>query len=131
MYRYGTQSLAHLQTLNPALQALCLELILHRDTKILCGYRGREAQEAAFAAGLSTCRWGQSKHNLSPSLAVDLAPYPVPAWDDEQAFLAFGWWVLGVACGMNIPLRWGGDWNRNFKAERGEHDLVHFELIEA
>ncbi|MFQ5990813.1 MAG: hypothetical protein ACE5NA_00110 [Nitrospiraceae bacterium] len=45
---------------------------------------------------------------------------------------AFGGFVLGVAEMMDIPIRWGGDWDgdRTFR-DQNFNDLSHFELSEA
>lgn len=128
-YYYGEKSMSHFATLAPALQSLCLEIVKHRDCTILCGHRSRPDQEAAVAAGTSRLHFPDSLHNRLPSFAVDLVPYPRPDWEDIQAFRDFGFFVLGVAAAMNIPLRWGADWNKNYLVEKGENDFVHFELL--
>ncbi len=90
---------------------------------VVCGHRGFEEQEAAFAAGLSKLRWGQSRHNHSPSLAVDLAPLEgkqVP-WNDMDRFDALGALVKDTAVDCGIRLTWGGDW-KSFK------DRPHFQV---
>ena len=40
------------------------------------GHRNERDQANAFAAGYSQARWGQSPHNLKPSLAVDVVLNP-------------------------------------------------------
>ena len=66
--------------------------------------------------------WPNGKHNKKPSLAVDVVPYPVD-WSDIERFIRFGWFVKGLAIGLGIKIRWGGDWKR-FK------DYPHFELVD-
>jgi hypothetical protein len=88
-----------------------------RDIAVLCGHRGRAEQEQAFAAGASKLRWPNSKHNRTPALAVDLAPYPID-WQNEPAFDVLLGYALGVAARLGIKLRVIG-WDR-----------PHYELAE-
>jgi len=96
---------------------------------ILEGHRDRAAQDAAFAAGKSKLRWPQGKHNYLPSHAVDAAPLPLD-WGDRERFCLFAGVVLGLAAAQGTALRWGGDWNRDFRVKDNRFDdLVHFELV--
>ena len=96
------------------------------DITILCGSRNKEEQDAAYAAGNSKLKYPNSKHNKTPSLAVDVAPYPID-WKDIAAFKELGALVKSVWSTMSITekagyqLSWGGDWEK-FK------DMPHFEL---
>ena len=75
-------------------------------------------------------RWPHSKHNATPSRAVDIAPYPIN-WGDRERMTLFAGISLGVADAKGIALRWGGDWDRDFQVvDNGFDDLVHFELME-
>lgn len=102
---------------------------------VLEGHRGEEAQHAAFVAGKSKLDWPNGNHNSQPSRAVDAAPLDprVPGqvnWKDTRRFYLFGGFVLGLAAEMGIPLRWGGDWDRDsFVDDQKFNDLVHFELV--
>lgn len=75
------------------------------------GYRGPEAQAKAFEAGASAAKFGQSPHNFTPSLAVDVvlhpsfvsvranradAKYP-DLWDDESPDALASWAALDEA----------------------------------
>ena len=65
-----------------------------------------------------------------PSLAVDVAAYPI-AWDDRARQTLFAGYVLATAKAMGVDLRWGGDWNRDTEVrDNGFDDLVHFEIME-
>ena len=44
------------------------------DFTILCGHRTEEEQNRAVVEGKSKAPWPQSRHNSSPSRAVDVAP---------------------------------------------------------
>jgi peptidoglycan L-alanyl-D-glutamate endopeptidase CwlK len=66
------------------------------DVTVLCGYRGQADQEAAFASGASKVHYPNSRHNVKPSAAVDLAPYPID-WKDRERFLVLRGYVLAKA----------------------------------
>ncbi len=129
MPSFSRASRARLKTCDPELQRLMNEVIRHWDCTILEGHRAESRQNEMVRIGTSQLPWPNSKHTKTPSLAVDAAPYPID-WADIERFRAFGGFVLGVAAVLNIPLRWGGDWNgnRDFKDQKF-HDLPHFELI--
>ena len=135
MPMFSESSRSRLITCHPDLQVLFYEVIKHFDCKVLEGHRGEEAQNAAFESGNSKLQWPHGKHNATPSMAVDVAPYPV-VWKDLSRIHWFAGFVLGVAemlklsGKMTYGVRWGGDWNRNYDLsdEHGLRDLVHFEL---
>jgi len=62
-------------------------------------------------------------------MAVDVAPYPID-WDDLPRFRRFAYYVIGMADGLGVTLRWGGDWDSDPKTKNNFDDLVHFELID-
>jgi hypothetical protein len=74
------------------------------DVTVLCGYRGEAEQEAAFKAKASKLHFPHSKHNIIPSRAVDLAPYPID-WGDREAFLALRGLVVRTAKKLGIKIR--------------------------
>lgn len=85
MPNFSQTSRARLQTCHPDLLAVCRELIKQYDFSVLEGHRGEKAQNAAYDAGNSRVRWPNSAHNKTPSLAVDIAPYPID-WNDMERF---------------------------------------------
>ncbi len=96
---------------------------------ILEGHRSQEAQDKAFNDGNSQLKWPQGKHNRRPSVAVDVAPYPLD-WTDVKRFYHFAGYVQGLAEMLDTRLRWGGDWDRDYNLnDQSFNDLVHFELI--
>src|SRR5690606_37097917 len=97
-------------------------VIKHRDCTILCGHRGEAEQNQAYADGKSKAQWPQSKHNATPSLAVDAAPLPL-VWHDKQSFIECGNFVEGLVAGIGIKIRWGGRFSGVF------FDGPHFELV--
>jgi len=110
------------------------EVIKYYDCKIICGHRTAEAQKEAFESGHSKLKYPDSKHNQLPSLAIDVAPYPVD-WYDTDRFYHFAGFVEAVAipllAGSGYRLRWGGDWDsdREFN-DQTFLDLAHYELEE-
>jgi len=118
------------------LQTLFFEVINHFDCTIIEGFRDEADQNKAYASGKSRLKWPYGKHNQSPSMAVDVAPFPVD-WDNEQRFLVFAGFVLGTAnslkaqCKMSHYVRWGGAWNGLDKLNTPGmlNDFVHFELM--
>lgn len=110
------------------LQRLFSEVVKDFDCTIIEGHRSPERQEELFRQGKSQLRAGQSKHNANPSLAVDVAPYPID-WTDEKRFFLFAGYVMGIADTLAIPIRWGGDWDGDWNwKNQGFDDLPHFEL---
>jgi len=139
-FYWGSRSLRRLGQCHDLLQLLFARVIrrddLPFDLTILCGHRGRAAQDAAYSSGASKLRWPRSKHNKWPSLAVDVSPWldtdddgDTEAswdWDDYHAFapLVKSEWAKMAAEGLvptGVTLSWGGDW-RSFK------DGPHWEL---
>ncbi len=130
MNQFSEKSKAKLYTCHKALQALFNEVIKHYDCTVLAGHRSNEEQAELYKQGKSKKMAGESKHNLTPSMAVDVAPYPVD-WDDAKRFYHFVGFVKGVASQMGIELRTGADWdNDNDLNDQQFNDLVHFELVE-
>ena len=112
------------------LKRLVEEVIKSMDVTVICGHRPKEEQEAAFAEGRSKVHFPNSNHNILPSNAVDIAPYPID-WNDVRRFYYMGGYVLATAERLGIKIRWGGDWNGNFDIkDQNFHDLPHFEIIE-
>jgi len=105
------------------------------DFSIICGHRNKIDQTRAFRSGASKVQWPYSRHNSSPSRAVDIAPWPI-VWEGPSArerFYYVGGIIIGIAESMKIKLRHGGDWDRDREIldEKGLSDLPHFELFES
>ncbi len=128
MPKFGKVSELRLSTCDDRLRKVLAEVIKHFDCSIVCGHRGQEEQDKAFAAGASQKKWPDSEHNKFPSLAVDAIPYP-NNWTDENQMRYFAGFVVGIAATMGIKIRWGGDWNcnRDLKDQKFR-DLPHFEV---
>lgn len=93
---------------------------------IMDSQRGRDAQEYAFKKGHSKAHFGQSAHNWSPAIAVDIAPSPLN-WKNTKSFITLSKVIMPIAAEMGIKLRWGGDWNGDGSTSDG-WDFPHYEL---
>ena len=120
-YKYSKSSSNKLSTCDPRLIEIMNIVIKIMDNTILCGHRGKEAQNKAYAEGRSNARYGKSKHNKTPSHAVDTAPYPIN-WNDKERFARLAGIVEGVAHMLGYKIKWGGDFT-------SLKDMPHFEII--
>lgn len=133
MPKFGKRSEDCIETLHPDLQkVLRLAIEGGPDFGIICGHRGREAQEECFARGVSKKRFPESRHNSSPSEAFDLIPSGgADVWGDHVRFGLIAGWILSCANSLGVSIRWGGDWRRNYRQSvSGFFDGGHFELTE-
>jgi peptidoglycan L-alanyl-D-glutamate endopeptidase CwlK len=126
MPQFSAKSLGKLKECHPLLQRLMNDVIKTVDFSVICGYRGKEDQELAYQSGHSKLRWPQSKHNSSPSLAVDIVPYPID-WENIASFhmlsdeVKDAWDRIPESERDGFELSWGGDWKK-FR------DYPHYEL---
>ena len=128
MARFGNSSKKRLATCDDRLQKVFNEVIKHVDCSVLEGHRGEERQNKLHKEGKTKVTYPKGRHNSFPSRAVDVVPYPID-WDDRERFHLFAGFVIGLARGMGINLRWGGDWNQNFEVDDNMFDdFPHFEL---
>jgi hypothetical protein len=117
-------------TCDVRLQNIVKAAIERIDFTVLCGHRGEQEQNDAYEQGRSKLRWPQSKHNKVPSLAVDLAPYPID-WHNLDRFKAVAMVMIDEAKKLNVPLRWGGDFNRDGNLHNDRFvDAPHFQIDE-
>ena len=118
-----------LETCDIRLQKLFEEVVKTWDCSILCGHRSKKDQDEAYRSGKSKLKYPESKHNTFPSMAVDVAPYPID-WNDLGSFYMFAGYVMRVAEEQGIKIRYGGDWDGDKKtADQHFNDLPHFELV--
>ena len=128
MPRFGKKSRSNLSSCHSDLQKVFNKVIERVDCSVLCGHRGKEDQDKAFDEGRSKVKYPNGRHNANPSNAVDVTPYPVD-WKDRERQTLFAGYVLGIAEGMGIKLRWGGDWDQDFQvADNKFDDFPHFEI---
>jgi peptidoglycan L-alanyl-D-glutamate endopeptidase CwlK len=131
---FSQQSQDGLDTCHTDLIVLFEEVVKHFDCKVICGHRAEQEQMAAYLAKATQTKWPESRHNSEPSMAADVAPYPID-WNDRERFTLFAGYVLGIASALkaqgriSYSVRWGGDWNSNTQVSDNKFDdLVHFEL---
>lgn len=156
--RYGKGSKSNLISCHPRLQQLAdkaLEVAnkCGRDITIVEGHRSLERQAKLLAEGFSTLKEG--KHNTYPSQALDFAPYHVSygylsghpdqvkaiaskhgtSYETAMQKVCSEYYIIAqcfmiAAAELNIPIRWGGDWDRdNDVFNNTFDDLGHIELL--
>lgn len=116
---FSKRSQEKLITCDKRLQDLFNAVLQEFDCTIVCGHRGKEAQDAAVKAGTSKTPYPKSKHNYIPSLAVDVVPYPID-WDNIERFKELNKVVIQKAKVMGINVEWGGEWKMR--------DYPHYQL---
>ena len=128
MPKFGKRSKNALSSCDERLINVFNEVIKTVDCSVLEGHRGQSKQDKFYEEGKSKVKYPSGRHNKLPSMAVDVAPYPID-WDDRERFHLFAGFVLGIAKSMGINLRWGGDWNQNWFVDDNKFDdFPHFEL---
>ena len=120
MAHFGHSSRRRLETCNLDLQRLMEAVVLRRDCSIVCGHRGEEEQTKAFKDGFSKAKFGQSPHNVMPSNAVDVVPYP-EIYGSIPAFNELADVIFDEAIKLGIRVKWG----HFFKSI---DDMPHWEL---
>ena len=130
MPTFGTASQGKLETCDKRLQSICNLVIEHYDFSVLEGHRSGARQDELFRQGKSKLQAGHSKHNASPSMAVDIAPYPID-WADTSRFYFMAGLIRQAAHDLGIKVRLGADWDGDGSfADQTFHDLPHVELVE-
>lgn len=130
MPSFNKSSADRLKNAHPLLQQLMNAAIKEYNFIIADSQRGRRAQEAALKGGFSKVRFGQSAHNWSPALALDIYPAPYDPMTPREKFVDLQLYVIKpIAKHMVIPIRQGIDWNMNGELTDDRWvDLPHLEL---
>ena len=149
MSKFSQQSAENLRSCHPYLQAMAYEALKIMDYTVLCGYRPPQEQFKAFKKGrkftdkgwiitnrkkiITKCDGYEriGKHNVFPSLAMDIIPYTKPLdWNDTENIRVLVGIFLGLALTKNITIRSGIDFNMNmnFNDDIFE-DPYHIELV--
>lgn len=128
-YALGKRSLDRLQGVHPDLVKVVKRAIeiTPFDFTVIEGVRSKEKQAENVKKGVSQTM--NSRHLTGH--AVDVAPLidgAIP-WNDKTKFNTLSNVMFQAARELNIPIRWGGDWNENgdWKDEKF-YDGPHFEL---
>lgn len=129
MFQLSETSKTKLLQCDTHLQEICHTVSAFFNFTVLEGHRSKERQEQLFAEGKTKVHYPAGKHNHMPSLAIDIAPYPVD-WQDRARFFMLAGMMLAVAHARGIRLRWGGDWDGDGDTQDQRFDdLVHFEIL--
>lgn len=140
MHKFSAVSQMRLDTAHIDLQLIFKRVLPHFDHSILCGHRSKPDQEACHRAGNSQLQWPESKHNSSPSRAIDAAPWDQYIrnidWKDKKRMYYLAGHVRMMAIELleqgkiTHKLRYGGDWDGDTHVlDEKFRDLVHWELI--
>lgn len=119
-FNYSKLSLKRIAECEEPLQRIALELIKEMDVTVLCGHRGKAEQDEAFRTKRSKLKWPKSKHNSTPSRAIDIAPWPI-SWSNLHKFEEMCDRIAAIAKRLKIPIRQGRDFSF--------HDYPHTELV--
>lgn len=129
MPKFSKRSADRLATCDASIQRVMNEAIKHFDFTVLYGHRTVAEQQELYAQGRTkpgkkvTNLDGvnkKSKHNYSPSKAVDIAPYPID-WNNIARFEEMATVVKAAAKAIGVEITWGGDW-------KSMKDYPHFEI---
>jgi len=138
---FGKRSRSKLETCHDDIRIVAEMAIRLVDFSFLEGRRPKELQNHYFDIGTSHLKWPEGKHNVTKevdgvlvddpdglSKAFDMAPWPID-WSDSKRFILVAGVILGCAHALDIPMRWGGDWNQDFIFNQKFQDMGHFELM--
>lgn len=136
MPKFSQESFSKLSTCHIDLQVIFYEVIKHFDCTVKEGHRNQEDQDRYYKEGTTKLQWPKGKHNHTPSMAVDVYPYPIEMKNIKR-FYWFGGYVMGIAQRLKEEgkithsLRYGGDWDSDKDIDdQTFNDLVHFELVQ-
>jgi peptidoglycan L-alanyl-D-glutamate endopeptidase CwlK len=133
LYKLSAESIRILKGADADIQLICNELIKIYDFKALCSYRDKAGQDKAVADGTSKTPWPKSKHNVYPSLAIDIVPWfvdiPHIRWDEKhrRAFYYMMGMAVAIAARHGIEVRIGANWDMDIDPD--DWDLPHLELV--
>lgn len=129
-YKLSALSLERLSTCDVRLQKIILAVAeMGCPLFVLCGHRNEQDQQAAYSAGYSKLEFPNSKHNKSPSQAVDIETAASPGKTLlNRLYLAGA--VVAYSYALGTPVRYGGDFNGNYDTSDDKFmDSYHFELL--
>jgi hypothetical protein len=123
----------NLSDLDPVLQPIaqdCLDTYKstypeRRTAAIIVTWRSDADQQAAYDAGLSRCKSGEGKHNVTIDGKPASRAFDFAVFTDDGHYIANGehpYYADFAAIGKALGLNWGGDWTEGFR------DWDHMEL---
>jgi len=134
LFFLGTGSREKLGTCHPDLANIAIHVMEWQvyDFTIVWGHRNKAAQEQAFLSGNSGKRWPDSRHNSTPSTALDFAPWVdggIP-WNDTHAFAVIGGMFIAAGADLGTPIIYGGDWDMDgLTTDQRLMDWGHVQLV--
>ena len=129
---FSRSSKKKLQSCCEELQRICNVAIKGIDFSVIRGHRDKVTQNLAYDAGYSMKKYPNSKHNKTPSFAVDIVPYIKGkgiSWNPFHCLYLAGY-IMRVADELGISIRYGGNWDMDDEVytDQSFQDLCHFEL---
>lgn len=112
MNKFSKRSIENIETCHIDLQILFEKVLEGWDCSVICGH----------------------KNKSSPSIAVDVYPRPVPRSpsgllnDSSRVWKEFMLYVKGVAAGMDIKIKCGGEFKGKMKNNWGRFELLTIPL---
>jgi peptidoglycan L-alanyl-D-glutamate endopeptidase CwlK len=138
-FSFGERSLKNMVGVHPKLVRV-LKLAIQKtkvDFMVIEGVRSLERQKQLYAQGRTVpgkvVTWTLNSNHFKKAdgfgHAVDILPAPYDWSNKNGEFDAVAAAMFEAAEELDIPIRWGADWDRDGKPrERGETDSPHFEL---
>ena len=137
---FSKTSKERLLTCDSDLQKVCAVTVAKMDFGVVEGTRTLEQQQKYFSEGKSKLDGvnKKSKHQSSPSMAVDVVPTTDGKWDwsNKNKFIQLSALMfesakeLKEAGEIDNSLRWGGDWDMDGdRSDQTFDDLPHYELV--
>ena len=108
-----------LKTCNPQLARLVITISLLVPLRVVECHRNKADQNKAYKQKKSKAPWPHSKHNQTPSLAVDIIPARF-GYRSVAAFYMVADLMKSIGAANNMKIIWGGDWKMR--------DYSHFEI---
>lgn len=130
MNKYSDSSAKNIKQCHPVLVVVFVFVLKYIDHKVTTGGRKKGPQNKLFKSGKSKVEWPLSKHNKTPSHAVDAYPWISGKISFNQGnCIEFASIVKMCSKKLGVPIRWGGDWNQDGdQSDERFRDLGHFEL---
>lgn len=133
MWKLGKRSTENIKTCVPIWYVIITFVLKIMDVAVTCGFRGEVQQNKEFKEGDSTKKWPDSEHNIKPSIAIDVHPYPID-YENRDRYVFMAGLIVGLGAAFGVKIRWGGKWRedveiRDNKKVTGLDDLGHFEIV--
>lgn len=128
-FKFSQASLEKLKGVHPDLiKVVTLALAKSEvDFKVIEGLRTQERQNQLYVQRKTKTL--KSRHLTGH--AIDIVPLPLD-WNNLAAFGKVAKAMFEASRELKIPIRWGGDWNRNGSSkDETFYDGPHFELLKA